>query len=81
MSKALIRTMFSNECKEFLIGLLETCNFCQFEKKFYRQLRGTAIGSYVAPAYANIVMADLVEDINYVSHHFAFVFLVVVIHR
>ena len=42
-----------------LISLVLTNNCFQFEDRFFRQIRGTAMGSPFAPAYANIFMAHL----------------------
>ena len=61
-SKISICTSFTNVCKiptETFIKLLEititNCIFC-FNKKFYKQLQGAAIGSPVSPVIANIYM-------------------------
>lgn len=73
VGRALNNTLFSDQSKEFLIGLLEiilTCNYFRFEGEFFIQQKGTAMGSNVAPTYANIVMADLEEQRIYTSHHF-----------
>lgn len=73
VGKALNTTELSDECKEFFMGLLEivlTCNSFQFEGNCYIQWV-TAMGTNVAPTYANMVMADLEEGVVYVSHHFA----------
>ena len=42
-----------------LISLVLTNNCFSFQGKFYRQIRGTAMGSPFAPAYANIFMNHL----------------------
>ena len=61
-SKSSTWTNFSNVCKiptEKFVKLLEftitNCIFC-FNKKFYKQLHGAAIGSPVSPVIANIYM-------------------------
>ena len=61
-SKIFTYTNFVNVCKiptEELIKLLEfiitNCIFC-FNKKFYKQLQGAAMGSPVSPVIANIYM-------------------------
>ena len=61
-SKISTWTSFTNVCKiprEKFIMLLEftitNCIFC-FNKKFYKQLQGAAIGSPVSPVIANIYM-------------------------
>ena len=41
-------------------------NFFVFDGKFYKQLQGTAMGTKLAPAYANIFMAKL--EHNILSH-------------
>lgn len=57
----------------FLLSLLEivlTENDFLFENKFYRQLRGTTMGSNMAPSYANTFMAALKENSIYPSNFF-----------
>lgn len=69
-----ICTSWSNQSREFLLGLLEiilTCNYFRFEGEYYIQQKGTAMGSNVAPTYANIVMANLEEHAVYTSYHFS----------
>ena len=55
-------TSFTNVCKippvkfiKLLEFTLTNCNFC-FNKKFYKQLEGAAMGSPVSPVIANIYM-------------------------
>lgn len=44
-----------------------------FRNTFYRQLRGTAMGSDMAPTYANVFMAALNENVIYPSEDFKYV--------
>lgn len=44
--------------EEMLRMILEK-NFFEFDGKVYRQRRGTAMGTKMAPAYANLFMADM----------------------
>lgn len=53
-----------------LLEVILTCNYFKFGEDYYIQQQGTAMGSNVAPTYANIVMADLEERTIYTSHHF-----------
>ena len=69
-SKISTCTNFTNVCKiptEKFVKLLEftliNCIFC-FNKKFYKQLLGAAMGSPVSPVIANIYM----ENIKILSH-------------
>ncbi|XP_073404906.1 decapping and exoribonuclease protein isoform X1 [Dendrobates tinctorius] len=48
-----------------LLHLVLTSNFFLFQDDFYLQVRGTAMGSNVAPPYANAYMADFEESIIY----------------
>ncbi len=50
---------------DYLSRLLETIlynNVFRFNDKFYLQLQGTAMGTKMAPAYANIFMGNLEEQ-------------------
>ncbi|XP_070548794.1 uncharacterized protein [Ptychodera flava] len=47
------------EMLEFIL----TKNFFQFNNEFFLQLQGTAVGTKVAPAYANIDSSKLEKDI------------------
>ncbi|CAJ0936692.1 unnamed protein product [Ranitomeya imitator] len=76
VSQKLLSTHFSSDAREFIMELLKlvfTKNYFLFGDSFYLQLRGTAMGANMAPAYANIVMSVLEEDFVYVSHHFGLV--------
>ncbi|CAJ0953477.1 unnamed protein product [Ranitomeya imitator] len=55
-----------NLCVDLLTIIL-TKNFFMFQDDFYLQIRGTAMGSNVAPPYANCYMADFEESHIY-SH-------------
>ncbi|CAJ0948182.1 unnamed protein product [Ranitomeya imitator] len=73
VNKKLLTTHHSSEARSFVIQLLElvlTRNHFLFGDTFNLQLRGTAMGVNMAPAYANIVMNVIEEDFVYVSHHF-----------
>ena len=68
-SKISTCTSFTNICKvptEQLIKILEftitTCIFC-FNKTFYKQLHGAAIGSPVSPVIPNIYMDNPFETL------------------
>ena len=50
-------------CK--LLWLVLTKNNFQFNSKHYLQISGTAMGTRVAPTYANLFMADLEEQFVY----------------
>ncbi|CAJ0922383.1 unnamed protein product [Ranitomeya imitator] len=56
-------------CKD-LLTLILTRNFFLFEDQFYIQKKGTAMGSNVAPPYANIFMGQF--KITYVYPHPSF---------
>ncbi|XP_073497333.1 uncharacterized protein [Phyllobates terribilis] len=51
-------------CKD-LLTLVLTKNFFMFEDRFYFQKRGTAMGSNMAPPYANIFMDKFENDYVY----------------
>ncbi|KAM4048903.1 uncharacterized protein ACNLHF_019489 [Anomaloglossus baeobatrachus] len=56
---ALHRTSLSQDSIDFILGLLEVVlneNYFLFKDDFYIQRHGTAMGSNVAPAYANLFM-------------------------
>ena len=67
--EALNSTLESNPDRpdiSILICLLEIVlknNTFEFDNKFYKQLQGTAMGTKLAPAYANIFMGKLEHDI------------------
>lgn len=52
-----------------LLTFILTHNYFMFEKQFYIQCQGTAMGADVAPSFANIFVATLEERYIYVSHH------------
>ncbi|CAJ0931895.1 unnamed protein product [Ranitomeya imitator] len=59
------------ECARLILTLLEFIlrrNFFLFGDEFFLQLRGTAMGSNVAPTYANIYMAVLEDVFVYSSN-------------
>ncbi|CAJ0947994.1 unnamed protein product [Ranitomeya imitator] len=58
-----------NLCIELLTIIL-TRNYFLFQDDFYLQTRGTAMGSNVAPPYANCYMADFEESQIYLSFSF-----------
>ncbi|CAJ0953503.1 unnamed protein product [Ranitomeya imitator] len=67
---ALAGSDMAPECARFalaLLGFILGRNFFLFGDEFYLQRRGTAMGSNVAPTYANIYMAVLEGDHVYNS--------------
>ncbi len=46
-----------------LLKIVLTRNYFQFADKMYHQIQGTAMGTKMAPAYANIFMAELEEKL------------------
>lgn len=46
-----------------LLGLVLKHNYFQFHDSMYHQIQGTAMGTKMAPAYANIFMAELEESL------------------
>ncbi len=46
-----------------LINIVLTKNYFQFADKMYHQIQGTAMGTKMAPAYANLFMAELEEQL------------------
>ena len=63
---------------EVLIKLLEfvlTMNEFEFNEEFFLQLFGTAIGTRVAPSYANLVMAIFEELFLFLSEWWKFILL------
>ncbi len=46
-----------------LLGIVLKQNYFQFADKMYHQVQGTAMGTKMAPSYANIFMAELEEEL------------------
>ena len=46
-----------------LLKIVLTHNYFQFEDKMYHQVQGTAMGTKMAPAYANLFMAELENEL------------------
>ncbi len=46
-----------------LLRVVLTENYFQFADQMYHQKQGTAMGTAVAPSYANLFMADLEEKL------------------
>ncbi len=46
-----------------LLNIVLTKNYFQFSEQMYHQIQGTAMGTKMAPAYANLFMADLEEKL------------------
>ncbi len=46
-----------------LLKIVLTKNYFQFADEMYHQIQGTAMGTKMAPAYANIFMAELEEEL------------------
>jgi len=46
-----------------LLNIVLTQNYFQFADSMYHQVQGTAMGTKMAPAYANLFMADLEEKL------------------
>ena len=46
-----------------LLGIVLKQNYFQFADKMYHQIQGTAMGTKMAPSYANIFMAELEEEL------------------
>ncbi len=46
-----------------LLSIVLTKNYFQFADQMYHQVQGTAMGTKMAPAYANIFMAELEESL------------------
>ena len=45
-----------------LLNIVLTKNYFQFADSMYHQIQGTAMGTKMAPAYANLFMAELEEE-------------------
>ena len=62
----------SRTCNEMLLKLLEfvlTCNDFEFNEEFFLQIFGTAIGTKMAPSYANLVVSMFEALYVYVYRH------------
>lgn len=46
-----------------LLGIVLEQNYFQFADRIYHQIQGTAMGTKMAPSYANIFMAELEEKL------------------
>ena len=44
-----------------LLGIVLKQNYFQFANNMFHQIQGTAMGTKMAPSYANIIMAELEE--------------------
>ncbi len=55
----------SNKSVLELLKLVLTCNNFEFDGKHYKQIRGTAMGTKVAPTFANIFMGKFENDYVY----------------
>lgn len=66
----LTQTDLITSTQTFLLELLRMIlykNYFRFQDTFYLQLKGTAMGSNVAPCYANIFMSNFEEE--HIIHH------------
>jgi len=66
VSKALSHYPVEGSPDECLLRLLEltlTKNDFEFNREYFLQVKGTAMGKQFAPAYANIYMADWEESV------------------
>ena len=65
MRKALDTRQNSSISTESIVGLgkLVSDNFFQFDGRVYKQKLRTAIGTKFAPAYANLFMSNLEEEL------------------
>jgi len=55
-------TLPPNTMKD-LLGIVLEQNHFQFADKMYHRIQGTAMGTKMAPSYANIFMAELEEKL------------------
>uniref|UniRef100_A0A8C5LUX9 Reverse transcriptase domain-containing protein n=1 Tax=Leptobrachium leishanense TaxID=445787 RepID=A0A8C5LUX9_9ANUR len=68
MKNALIELGFRDNQLQFLLDLLDLVlgnSFFLFDGVFYTQIRGTSMGTNVAPTYANIFMSEFEENVVY----------------
>ena len=54
---------------QILLGFLELVLKCKFNNRHYLQVQGTAMGTRVAPTYANIFMSEFEEQFVYTYSH------------
>ncbi|KAM8924542.1 uncharacterized protein RCH25_009218 [Pelodytes ibericus] len=65
MQEMAIKLGYTGEVLEFVMKLLNLVlckNYFRFADEYYLQIQGTAMGSNVAPTYANIFMSDFEEQ-------------------
>ena len=55
--------MNPSETMTDLLGIVLKQNYFQFTDKMYHQIQGIAMGTKMAPSYANIFMAELEEKL------------------
>ena len=66
-SRGLVNNPSNLSLKELLAQVLTYNNF-KFDGEHYLQVRGTAMGTKLAPSYANIFMSDFKEKYVYTYH-------------
>ncbi|XP_075684661.1 uncharacterized protein LOC142652871 isoform X2 [Rhinoderma darwinii] len=68
---------YTSECPKFVLQLLNVIlrhNYFLFCDNFFYQIQGTAMGSNMAPTYANMYMRFIEETLIYTFSHFLHVF-------
>uniref|UniRef100_A0A8C5MB09 Reverse transcriptase domain-containing protein n=2 Tax=Leptobrachium leishanense TaxID=445787 RepID=A0A8C5MB09_9ANUR len=76
MKHALVDLGYSDNQLQFLLDLLDVVlggSFFLFDRVFYTQIRGTSMGTNVAPTYANIFMSEFEENVVYKCDLFQYV--------